>query len=197
MSLLNIFKKNPTKQNTYKNTSPVTPHKNTHMPFNTFVHEYAILDQDSSLFVEYENGEIVSTLRFSVYKDELKICDFLAGGKDTNYHHGTELIIALLRHLNHRFTKIHGTLSPNDAFNKNWNRSIPFYADLPKYIFSRMGLNYRFYLFDDEHYKVDVTDSIINASDRDVAVEQFRQEHLFNKEGQNKTRFGSFHYILQ
>lgn len=138
----------------------------------------------------------VSQLHFSFSKNELKICDFLAGGEDKDYHHGTEMIIALLKYLGQPVTKIHGILSPNDATNKNWSKSIPFYADLSHHIFARLGLKYEFHLFDDEHYKNDVTDILSSESDRDANIEKYRLSHLPDDNGNDTTRFGSFHYIL-
>lgn len=193
MSIFGLFKKDPPKQNTERTYSSAASNK--HKLYTTYVHAYGILPNDPSIFVEYENGEIVSKLRFSISNNELKICDFLAGGEDKDYHHGTELIIALMKHFNHPFSKIHGVLSPVDAYNHNWTKSIPFYADLPRHLFSKMGLRYEFSLFDDEHYKVNVTE-ILSSANREEAIEQYRMNHLYDNEGKDKKRFGSFHYIL-
>lgn len=194
MSLMNIFKKNPPKPNTQPvNTSAAySKHRFSH----TFVHTYGISPKDPSIFVEYENGEEVSQLRFSIYKNELKICDFLAGGDDKDYHHGTEMMIALLKHFKTPFVRIYGELSPIDAYNMNWTRSIPFYRDLPRHVFSQLGLKYEFYLFDDKNFEHDVTDILSIEEERDANIEAYRISHLYDTEGNITNRFGSFHYIL-
>lgn len=193
MSILDIFKKNEPKQNTYRSNASSITYTNS---FNTYVHMYDVLPEDPSIFVEYENGQAVSKLRFHINKDELLICDFLAGGKDKSYHHGTEMFLALLKHIGRPIARIHGELSAVDALNKNWNRSITFYADLPRYMFSNLGLNYKFYLFDDDFYRNDVT-AILTEGDRDANIEKYRIEHLYDENGNCKNRSGSFHYILQ
>lgn len=194
MSILDFFKKSQPKPNT--SITYAFPPLTTYTPHGIFVHAYGISPQDPAIFVEYENGVEVSKLHFSVSKNELKICDFLASGEDKDYHHGTEMIIALLRYLNHPVTKIHGVLSPIDAYNMNWSKSIPFYADLSYHIFSRLGKKYQFYLFDDEHYKNDVTDILLSESEREANIEKYRLSHLFDENGNDHKRFGSFHYIL-
>ena len=194
MSFLNIFRKNPPKPNTTVTNTSAAYSK--HRVSHTFVHTYGISPEDASIFVEYENGEEVSRLRFSISKNELKICDFLTGGSDKDYHHGTEMMIALLKHFKTPFARIHGILSPIDADNMNWTRSIPFYNDLPRYLFSRLGLKYEFYLFDDEHYEQDVTGILSIDEERDANIEAYRVSHLFDAEGNIKKLFGSFHYIL-
>lgn len=196
MNLLNFFKKNPAQQNTSSGTTFVPSSSKIYAYTEDFVHCYCLSPEDSSIFIEIENGEIVSKLHFSFSKNELKICDFLASGLDTGYHHGTEMVIALLKFINCPVHKIHGSLSPIDADNMNWKKSIPFYADLPKHLFSRLGLKYQFFLFDDEHYKNDVTHILASEDERDANIEKFRQEHLYDEEGNAKKRFGSFHYIL-
>lgn len=194
MSILDIFKKSQSKPNI--NTLYVLPPLTNHTDYGTFVHAYGISPQDPTIFIEYENGIEVSKLHFSISKNELKICDFLASGEDKDYHHGTEMIIALLRYLNQPITKIHGVLSPIDANNMNWSKSIPFYADLAHHIFARLGRKYEFYLFDDEHYKNDVTQLLASENERESNIEKYRLSHLFDEEGNDKKRFGSFHYIL-
>ncbi len=187
MGLLDIFKKKSPQRNNSSITYSV--------PTNGYVHAYGISLNDPTIFVEYENGYIVSQLRFHVNQGEVKICDFLAGGKDKSFHHGTELFLAFLKHYGKPITRIYGELSAVDALNKNWNRSITFYADLPKYIFSNLGLKYDFHLFDDDFYRNDVT-HILTDGNREENIEKYRQEHLTDADGNPKNRSGSFHYIL-
>lgn len=196
MSILDFIKNNLSKSNTDTSAPFSLSGNKIYVNNESFVHCYCVSPEDPAIFVEYENGEVVSKLHFSISKNELKICDFLASGSDKNYHHGTEMIIALLKSLNSPIPKIHGLLSPIDADNRNWTKSIPFYADLPSHIFSKLGLKYQFNLFDDEHYKNDVTEILSSRDERDANIEKYRLEHLYDEEGNTKKRFGSFHYTL-
>lgn len=114
-----------------------------------------------------ENGLESGFLEFTLQKDNiLKIDDFQSGCNDPNYHQGTEMILYLLNSFSFTIKKIHGRLSTEDAIQKykeigtnthkltGWQTSIPFYANLEKYI-----NNSTFHLYTGSHsYREDITD---------------------------------------
>lgn len=111
--------------------------------------------------------------------NSLKIIDIKAGSTDPNYRTGTELVLYVLNQCDTVINIIHGTLSTADAPERKtsefikvdkvvgWKKSIPFYADLVKYI-----PNSRFYLYDSSNFycKNDITNEYYR--DPDACIER-------------------------
>lgn len=189
-----------TKKDIFKPIKPVSEFQKT-----TYTHTYEpYIENCSTSYYEIEtNNENNYTRKknfiwYNVNNDNtLKICDIYADGIDPDYHHGTELVIALLGFLKQPFEKIYGVLSWADAEStKGWRLSIPFYHDLLKYIYERLGLIYEFHLFDNMDYSNDATNILLPLEHRKEAVDGYIKSHLYDDYGCSKKRNGSFYYLL-
>lgn len=116
-------------------------------------------DDDGSYFTAYKNAKRTrSKLNYNIYNNTLKIEDIFS--EDTPNHIGTQLIIQFLkqRQVNGEvFSRIYGRFSSYDAHNNKWQKSIPFFANLSKYISLEVGLNYEFHLYYDRNRQIEIT----------------------------------------
>ena len=129
-----------------------------------YVHTFK---NNNDVLSAFENNVLSGELSYTytIANEDLKICNFYSGCNDPNYHQGTEMILYLLKAFDYSIKKIHGVLSTEDAMTKyieigtnthkltGWQTSIPFYANLEKYI-----KNSKFHLYKGlNSYKEDIT----------------------------------------
>lgn len=105
---------------------------------------------------------------------------------DENNHVGTEIFNRLLFDLeykeNVKFSKIYGKLSSADAKNNhlgiaNWDSSIPFYSDFPKWLDENLGYSLKFQLFNKED-NVEKVDFPEDPDERKIFLRNFKQQHI-------------------
>lgn len=100
--------------------------------------------------------------------------------KYSTVHIGTDNFNILLLHLNKRgigINKIRGSLSGVDASKKNWNKSIPFYADFNFHLYKDLPYQLEFHLFSDSYYKNEV-ELPADRTERRLFIEKFTEEHI-------------------
>ena len=118
---------------------------------------------------------------------------------DENNHVGTEIFNRLLFDLeykeNVKFSKIYGKLSSADAKNNhlgiaNWDSSIPFYSDFPKWLNNKLGYTLEFHLYDKEKCINEVCFPE-DLHERKLFLEKFKQRHV------ELNMDASFSYIIK
>lgn len=135
--------------------------------------DYTYID-DGSYLTAYKNGKRTqSKLNYNIYNNELKIEDI--NSDDSSMHIGTELIIQFLKQRKGKdelFSRIHGRFSSNDAQDDKWQKSISFFADLPKYIKTEIGLDYEFHLYYDKNRKIEITHCFEKEKCLDILISE-------------------------
>lgn len=120
--------------------------------------------------------KVLAQLEYNVYETELKIEQIWA--EESIEHHGTDLLTKFLKTQQSEsiiYSRIYGRLSSKDAKENNWIKSIPFFRDLPKFIFEETGLVYSFCLYYDKFRKIEITDCFTNN-----CIPLLIREHLIN-----------------
>lgn len=152
--------------------------------------------QEKGELSEFEGINQSAFIQYNIKDNQvLYISDFeknRCASENNGFHHGTELILYLLEHSDIVFTKIYGRLSWSDIQNKNWATSIPFYQDLPKYIYQRLGLQYEFHLYEEDECINDVTYLLQSATNRNESIQQFMKSHYYTKKNKEIARSASF-----
>lgn len=73
-------------------------------------------------------------------------------------HLGTNLMVDMLLDIHYRLNlpvkKIKGRLSSADRRNRNWETSIPYYANLPRFINKKLPYHVYFCLFDGQYHRI-------------------------------------------
>lgn len=147
----------------------------------------------NSLTIELHNNKhLLGFIQYSVVNSCLHIeniyttsygqeCSF----KYSNIHVGTYIFNNLLLHLNEKkldIKKITGTLSSVDAYNRNWQKAIPFYTDFNLHLHKGLPYQLEFHLFSNLNYKNEV-ELPANQSNREIFIEKFIEEHIKSNSG--------------
>lgn len=134
-------------------------------------------NKDEIAFVKYYLMDDVLTI-VQIERNSIANLHF-----DNSYHFGTEVFNKLLCYLkehNINFTKINGNLSIADALNNNWDNSISFYYNFPKYLDRNLDYFLEFHLYNKSKQKDEVAIPK-DESDRTEFIRKFKNEHILNQ----------------
>lgn len=142
---------------------------------------------DHSTIILRNDQHTLGSIQYSVNNSCLhiediytRISDFECSINYSRIHAGTVIFNQVLLQLNrekNNINKITGMLSCVDAYNRNWHKSIPFYADFNLHLHEDLPYQLEFHLFSDSYYENEV-DLPTDQSDRKIFIKIFSEEHI-------------------